>query len=83
MNLSVRAIFTAFRKSIWKDWPATSLPLRKAKNQSAYASAILMKNLDDPIVDEAGLAEYLSPRDLCHLVDCALKVKLVEPFLCW
>ena len=39
------------------------------------------ENLDDPIVDEAGLAEYLSPRDLCHLVDCALKAKLVEPFL--
>ncbi len=42
MNLSVRAIFTAFRKSIWKDWPATS-PLRKAKNPSASASATLMK----------------------------------------
>nr|WP_321303244.1 NAD(P)-dependent oxidoreductase [uncultured Trichococcus sp.] len=39
------------------------------------------ENLDDPIVDEAGLAEYLSPRDLCHLVDCALKTKLSEPFL--
>lgn len=39
------------------------------------------EDLDDPGTDEAGLAEYLSPRDLCHLVDCALKAELAEPFL--
>jgi uronate dehydrogenase len=39
------------------------------------------ENLHDPIVDETGLSEYLSPRDLCHLIQCALKVTLTEPFL--
>lgn len=39
------------------------------------------ENLHDPTVDETGLSEYLSPRDFCHLVECALKVVLREPFL--
>lgn len=39
------------------------------------------ENLHDPIVDETGLSEYLSPRDLCHLIECALNVALTELFL--
>ena len=39
------------------------------------------ENLHDPTVDESGLSEYLSPRDLCHLVECAIRVTLTEPFL--
>lgn len=39
------------------------------------------ENLHDPIVDETGLSEYLSPRDLCHLIECALTITLTEPFL--
>ncbi|WP_106450855.1 NAD-dependent epimerase/dehydratase family protein [Trichococcus alkaliphilus] len=39
------------------------------------------ENLDNPFINEADLAEYVSPRDLCHLIDCALNATLVEPFL--
>lgn len=39
------------------------------------------EDLNDPSLDASGLGEYLSPRDFCHLIDCALKAKLAEPFL--
>ena len=56
-----------------------------AYNKGQEAIGIRIGNFDadlnDPSVDETVLAEYLSPRDLCQLVDCALTATLQEPFL--
>lgn len=35
----------------------------------------------DPEMDENGMANYFSERDMNHLVDCCLEAKLEEPFL--
>nr|WP_319217360.1 NAD(P)-dependent oxidoreductase [uncultured Trichococcus sp.] len=60
---------------------ASHFAFTKAQESIGIRIGNFNENIDDPIVDGAGLAEYLSPRDLCHLVDCAIKAKLVEPYL--